>query len=178
MKKVYLAGPDVFKDPVFAKAWFDTLKGVLLERGYEGLSPFDSDLKFVREDISPQEKAQQIFFANRMLIDHCDAVLANVSPFRGPSCDPGTSWEIGYADAKGVPVFAYSYGMDPIPDHTYKNRCDAMEAVGIRIRTAEYPVVEDFGLPDNLMIACSVKSISENALQAVIALSKYFKDLE
>lgn len=175
MKKIYLAGPDVFKKIERCNAWFAALKQSLKERGYEGLSPFDSGANFM-VDISPQEKGKQIFLANRMLLDKCDAVLANVSPFRGPSCDAGTAWEIGYADGKGLPVFAYSYGMDYIPEATYKQRCDAMERVGVKIRSDEYPIVEDFGLYDNLMISCSVKCVAECAEQAIILLDKYFKE--
>lgn len=179
ISKVYLAGPDVFRSREDAACVFADLKERLRHYGIEGLSPLDGELSLDFSDLAPYEKAAQIFLGNMKLIDQCDAVLANITPFRGPSCDPGTAWEIGYAVAKGKLVFGYSNGFENsgLPDHTYKRRIDSLEKVGLKMRTDEYPGVEDFGLIDNLMIARSLTTnVAPNAQVAIIWMHKWYKE--
>jgi hypothetical protein len=38
----------------------------------------------------------------------CDAVILNLTPFRGPSADVGSAYEMGFMRALGRPIFAYS----------------------------------------------------------------------
>jgi nucleoside 2-deoxyribosyltransferase len=129
MKKAYLAGPDVFRsNPI---EFFDALKGKLALIDIQGLSPFDNECN----------NSQEIFLSNITLIHEADFVLANITPFRGPSVDPGTAFEIGYATALGKPIICYSEDV-----REYKDR-----AVG----SEEFPTVEGFGLHENLMIAHS-----------------------
>jgi len=54
----------------------------------------------------PAEQAASIFQANLAMIDQAQAVIADISPFRGPNMDPGTAFELGYAHARGLPIFA------------------------------------------------------------------------
>ena len=69
--------------------------------------------------------AHAIFLQNVALIEKSAIVLANIVPFRGPSADPGTVWEIGYAYAKGIPVICYGSA------GTYLERC---RAAGLDLR--------------------------------------------
>ena len=79
----------------------------------------------------------------------------SVSSFRGPGMDPGTAYEIGYMRAKGRPVFAYSN--DPA---SYAGRVpDARPRDGSLVDGAGQSV-EDFGLSENLMIACAAMDFS------------------
>lgn len=170
--KVYLAGPDVFRKD--ALKYLDELKEKLKKYGHEGISPFD---KQVDASLSPPDQGEQIYQNNKQIIDSCDAVLANISPFRGPSCDAGTAWEIGYAVAKNKPVFAYLQEDDSfLPFSSYSYRCNMMEDAGLKIRTEAFPVIENFGLTDNLMITCSVNYVGACALQAITRLVRYFTD--
>jgi len=93
---------------------------------------------------TPRATAFAIYQANRALIDACDVVVVELSPFRGPSADPGSVWELGYAVGTGKVVAAWSKdGSD------YASRIPGMRMDG---RDSKGDMVEDFGLSDNLML--------------------------
>lgn len=96
IKKVYLAGPDVFRPD--AVEFFAKVKVYFATYGLEALIPLDTKLTTSRE----------IFEANVALIMSADAVIANVNPFRGTEPDSGTVWETAYAYAHAIPVVSYS----------------------------------------------------------------------
>ena len=50
----------------------------------------------------------RIYWANEAHIRSCDALIAELTPFRGPSADVGTVYELGFMRALGRPVFGYS----------------------------------------------------------------------
>ena len=126
MLKLYLAGPDVFLRAAVEIG--RRKKALCREHGHEGLFPLDND-------VSPDDAAA-IFMANRILMDRADAGLFNLSPFRGPSADAGTVFELGCMAAQGKPVFGYSNTSAIYEDSV---AADAYE-------------IERFGLADNLMI--------------------------
>jgi nucleoside 2-deoxyribosyltransferase len=146
-QNVYLAGPDVFLRN--AKERGEELKAICAKYGFNGLYPLDGET-----DSKPEFLARDIFKANIKLINSAKFVLANVTPFRGPSLDAGTAFEIGYAVAKGIPVYSY----------TNSNLSEYKD----RVIPDEYSV-EDFGLSENLMIACStiVFASPEDALDYI-----------
>ena len=66
---------------------------MLTAAGFEGVFPFDAAL--AREGISKRVQAERIFAANTALMRSCDAMIANLTPFRGVSADAGNglrSW--------------------------------------------------------------------------------------
>ena len=128
-KKVYLAGPDVFR--LYAVEHLEGLKNALKLIGYHGLAPLDNKV-----DLSDPLASLIIYKENINLIRACDYVVANISPFRSPSIDPGTAYEIGFADALGKKVILYT---------------DSLTEYKSRVIPDEY-LIEDFGLIDNLMI--------------------------
>ncbi|WVM89821.1 nucleoside 2-deoxyribosyltransferase [Halopseudomonas pachastrellae] len=95
-----------------------------------------------------------------------DAVLANLGCFRGAEPDSGTVFEVGFACALGKPVWAYFPEQQPLIEqipHDSQGRCvDGFQ-------------VEDFGLPRNLMLACSWVGASSSAEQAVAALAGWLR---
>src|SRR5690349_20491208 len=99
--RIYLAGPDVFRADVAAHA--ARLKALCAERGLTGVFPLDDAVEPGGEPLS-----RAIFRHNVRLIDSCKAVLANLTPFRGPGADCGTAWELGYAFAAGKRVHGWS----------------------------------------------------------------------
>jgi nucleoside 2-deoxyribosyltransferase len=131
--RVYLAGPDVFYPDAAARS--AKLKDTCLHYGFEGVFPLDSELQLLTP-AAREENGYLIYEANIKLIRSCQAILANVSPFRGPSLDAGTAFEIGYGKALGLDVVGYTSNLT-----LYKDRAkpDGM-------------LVEDFGMIDNLMI--------------------------
>jgi nucleoside 2-deoxyribosyltransferase len=142
--KAYLAGPDVFLPN--AKEIGETKKKMCREYGLEGLFPLDSTLNL--NGLTPQDAGKAISEANEALIKNCDLVIANITPFRSPSADAGTIYEIGFAKALGKAIFAYTNTKDLFADRTVKF---------LGITTVHYTdnnnmSIEQFNLVDNLMI--------------------------
>jgi nucleoside 2-deoxyribosyltransferase len=76
--------------------------------------------------------------------------------------DPGTAWEIGYAVARGLPVFAYSHDLRAYAERvgqTGQGPRGPVDADGL--------LVEDFGLVENLMIVESVVAVDVSAEAAI-----------
>lgn len=136
-RRVYLAGPDVFFPDVADRS--ARLKDACRHYGFEGVFPLDSGL-VLETPLAREENGYLIYEANIKLIQSCQAVLANISPFRGPSLDAGTAFEIGYGRALGLEVVAYTTDRS-----LYKNRV-----------TPDGLMIEDFEMVDNLMIHASV----------------------
>jgi hypothetical protein len=78
------------------------------------------------------------------------AIIANLTPFRGPSADAGTVYELGYMAGRGRLCLGYSN--DPSP---YADRVREFTKVTLgdgSLKDAQGLTVEDFGLSDNLMM--------------------------
>lgn len=150
-KKVYLAGPGVFRPD--AIEYGNALKAKCAALGLVGLYPFDNEI----ECDSEADRARFIKAANKKAIRLADAVIADLSPFRGPSGDIGTAWEMGYGDALGKLVVGYSCSLNT----TYLRRCRQHNLCPTREPTVR-PVdladmaIEDFGLTDNLQVVADV----------------------
>jgi hypothetical protein len=82
-------------------------------------------------------------------------VLANLNPFRGAEPDSGTCVEIGYALALGKPVIGYAADLRPLRERLHASGPGADG----RYRDGAGMVVEDFGLPLNLMLAVPVQLV-------------------
>jgi len=168
--RVYLAGPDVFlPDP---KEHAKGLKAMCTEHRLEGVFPLDADLRL--EQMPKAEIARAIFKANVELIHSCQGVLANMTPFRGPSMDVGTAWEVGFAYALGLPIVGYSNSKQPYPARVkaYRKAIAAMEDASPFMDPA---FVEDFGLNDNLMLDVSMIDIAPDFATAAQRLSVHLK---
>lgn len=145
MPAVYLAGPAVFH-PAY-KHLFDYLKDVCAKHGLAGVAPVDGAVELA--DMEPHLKAAAIRQGNIEKLKSCRAVIACISPFRGPGADPGTTWEMGYAEALGKPVVAWSEETRPYLSRVAHDRDDDG-----RIFCLQHGMqVEDFGLVENLMLA-------------------------
>ena len=147
--KVYLAGPDVFLPNAIE---IGRLKAERCARlGLEGLFPLDADAAVAGD-------AAAIFRANCALMESADAGLFNLTPFRGPSADAGTVWEVAFLFHRGKPLFGYANA-----DALYRDRVDVTHgplATGeLGPRDVNGHGVEDFDLYDNLMI---VKAIEDS----------------
>jgi nucleoside 2-deoxyribosyltransferase len=156
--KVYLAGPEVF---LRNAAEAGAAKVELCARyGLEGKYPLDLQLDL--GNWSRAERAYAIARANEGLIGECDAVIANLTPFRGPGADNGTAYEIGYSRGRGMPVFGYSNHHLP-----YFDRVRKFNAKPLKHRPGSEPTmafedgdklgIEQFGLADNLMLIGAIR---------------------
>lgn len=150
MRKIYLAGPDVFREK--PGEFFNEIKEKLKFIGFEALVPHDTDL--IMSSIPPHEFSLKIYKNNMEMIDQCDIVLANIIPFRGPSADVGTVFEMGYAKGIGKRVLAYSEWLDL----NYKTRI-FIDSGLLNLVGSRYPAIEDFKLTDNLMVVYGAEKI-------------------
>lgn len=159
MKRVYLAGPDVFYPDASTRA--QALKDICAKFGLQGVFPLDAglDLDAIPEAV---KKGVAIYDANLDLIDSCDGVLANMTPFRGISMDIGTGFEMGYAEGQKKPVFAYTDDMS-----LYETRCPQ-----------DGLLVEAFDMVDNLMVHSCPRGIYSSAEEAAREMAIWFAGTE
>ncbi|MCV6608471.1 MAG: nucleoside 2-deoxyribosyltransferase [Campylobacterales bacterium] len=143
MKKIYLAGPDVFLPNAIEHG--EHLKKLCKEAGFEGLFPLDN---IITGDTKAQI-AQKIREANKKMIEQCDIVIANVSPFRGPEPDSGTVWEVGFAQGLGKDVYCYSTDLRTLKEKAI----DMLDLDEGSERDNEAMLIENFELSHNLMFA-------------------------
>lgn len=153
--RIYLAGPDVFfPDPLARGA---TLKAVCLEEGLEGVFPLDPPRAGVVPGWLTLPPAPRIARCNEAHIRGCVALIANLTPFRGPSADPGTAYEIGFARGLGLPVLGWSSDPRPFTERTIANPATgARRGADGAWRDAEGLEIEAFGCTDNLMLDAAV----------------------
>src|SRR5215468_749966 len=141
--KIYLAGPDVFLPDALA---IGEQKRDICERyGMSGLYPLDKPVNLARSDAS-----LRIFRGLEAMMDAADAIIANLTPFRGPGADPGTVYELGYMAGRGKLCLGYSN--DPSLYLERVRRSGAVLARDERLVDADGLTIENFGLADNLMM--------------------------
>ncbi|MGF1623623.1 MAG: nucleoside 2-deoxyribosyltransferase [Alphaproteobacteria bacterium] len=149
-ERIYLAGPDVFlPDPV---AMAEAKKAICAAHGFVGVFPLDKDLDL--SGLSPAQAGHRISRANEDLMRTCDLIVANMTPFRGPSMDVGTAYEMGFMRALGRPVLGYT-----CDGRLFAERTRAW--IGIARGVGGHPhgdadadgmLIEDFAMVDNLML--------------------------
>ncbi|SDV50166.1 nucleoside 2-deoxyribosyltransferase [Chitinasiproducens palmae] len=152
MATLYLAGFDGFYQDGAARG--KTLQALCAEYGFDAWFPFD---KAAPDGLAGRALAEWIYASNLAMIREADAVLANVNNFRGAEPDSGTAFEIGFAAALGKPVWAYMDEAGTLVDQLrYPENSDK---AGVAIDRDGF-VVEDFGLPRNLMLACAATVVA------------------
>jgi nucleoside 2-deoxyribosyltransferase len=152
--RVYLAGPDVFL-PDAAAAGADK-KRLCAQQGFEGVFPLDAELAAA----SPRATGIAISAANEALIRSCELVIANMTPFRGPSADAGTAYEMGFARALGKRVLAYTESAVSFAARTRAFLAERGELAADGERETNGRSIEAFELADNLML---VGALAEQA---------------
>lgn len=153
--RVYLAGPDVFLANADEHA--ARKKAICSRHNIVGVSPADVSLP---ETGGGAENAWAIARANEALMDDCDAIIANMTPFRGVGVDPGTAYEIGYMRGRGKPVFGYSNDGRIYAERVIGHFLPPDEVI-IEIGPGALfdPLgrrIENFGLHENLMLSWAV----------------------
>lgn len=151
--KIYLAGPDVFLPDAVAVG--RAKRRICEQHGLEGIFPLDGDRP--GEVPSTPEAGLAIAFANEAKMRAADAIIANLSPFRGPSADPGTAFELGFMRALGRPCFGYTNDPSDFIDRVlaFIGKPLGRLADG-RLVGADGLTLESFGLADNLMLHAAV----------------------
>ncbi len=146
-KKIYLAGPDVFREDAINH--FNNLRELCDKYGFEGMAPLDNTINISDEDALTPVHSKSIFKANFQKIKECDIILANICPFRGACIDDGTAWEIGCGYTLGKKIYGYTL----YADMELSEITDIMFDLTYQ---SIFPIVENFGHCVNLMIADSI----------------------
>src|SRR5690349_15168610 len=139
----YLAGPDVFLPNAAAHA---ARKVEICARfGLRGLPPLNEDVETAAKAL---DVWQSIYEKDMAMMERCDIIIANLTPFGGASADAGTLIEVGWFLGKGKPIFGYSNASESFEQRMRRQLGDGAADLGI----------EGFHLPDNLMIVGAVAS--------------------
>lgn len=152
--RIYLAGPEVFLADAAAIA--AAKKAICARHGLTGIFPTD------HPDQAPpgsEPDWHRLYLANEAHIRSCDALIANLTPFRGPSADPGTVYELGLMRGLGRPILGYA-------NTTARFGSRTLAALGPAARRrpdgtwedADGMQVEDFDLHDNLMLEGGIRA--------------------
>jgi len=135
MNHVYLAGPYVFLDETGYRRHVAAVTRVLEGLGLCVLAPGRATA-----GADPAEVARE----NLVMLSECEALIADLSPFRGVEPDAGTAFEVGYAASRGMIVGAYSTDHRPYAEIAEQHRLAHWD---------HHPFVEDHQAPVNLMLA-------------------------
>jgi nucleoside 2-deoxyribosyltransferase len=143
MTKIYLAGPDVFLHD--ASDIGRRKSDICARHGLIGLYPLDNSV-----DLAARDASLRIFRGNETMMIEADAIIANLTPFRGPGADAGTVCELGYMAGRGKLCLGYSNDPSSYADRVRK--LTELTSRDGRLVDAQGLTVEDFGLTDNLMM--------------------------
>ena len=172
--KLYLAGPDVFLPNA---AEVGKIKQMLCRRhGFIGLFPLDNEVS--ANTSVPLSKA--IFDGNIAMLNEADAVVANLTPFRGVSADVGTVFEIGYGFACHKKVYGYSNVRTRLIERVQEFVSGTLETrPDGRLYAGDGLAVENFDHFDNLMIAeALLASSGENIILPTTAVDDPWRDMQ
>ncbi len=146
--RVYLAGPEVFLPN--AREMLD--RKIALTRA-AGLIPVSPGDLAIPETPTKRDRGLAISQIDEQLMESADAIIANLTPFRGIAADPGTVYELGFMCGRGKRPFAYT---NVAADH-YKRTLDwyggkyTTDAAGHE-RGPDGLALENFGMVENLML--------------------------
>jgi nucleoside 2-deoxyribosyltransferase len=146
--KVYLAGPEVFL-PDAAEIGRQKL-ALCAKYGFQGLYPADNDVSTGagRSDVL-------IYRKNVAMMRDAQMAIFNLTPFRGPSADVGTVFEVGLLVGLNKPIFGYTNVADDLLTRVtqyFRQIGKKLAAPSNPARDPEGMTIEAFGNADNLMI--------------------------
>lgn len=172
--QIYLAGPEVFLPD--AEDVANAKRAICARHGATGVFPTDP-VDCPEADASP-EGWLAIYLRNEAHVRRADALIANLTPFRGPSADAGTVYELGFMRALGRPVAGYANTRTPFTERTRlflgpsaRRRPDGEWEDGEGLH------LESFGLHDNLMIDGGLRAAGGPLVTREVAEADRWRDL-
>jgi nucleoside 2-deoxyribosyltransferase len=168
----YLAGPEVFLMDAIAIG--QRKKALCSKYGFEGLYPFDNE---VSADGLGTPIDILIYRANISLLRKADFGIFNLTPFRGPSADVGTVFELGVLTALEKPVFGYSNDYDDYLERLKQTEAIQLDAAANLWHDVNGMTVENFGNADNLMISATLVEQSNSIIRRKSKSKDRFRDL-
>jgi nucleoside 2-deoxyribosyltransferase len=158
MHRLYLAGPDVFAPSALEIG--RAKQRICAALGAHGIYP--SDLVALPLPADRRAAGLHVYDALERGMRDCDAIVADLTPFHGPSMDVGTAFEVGFMRALARPVFAYSAATEDFATrmHAYW-RGDVARRHDDSWQGADGSAIEDFDMAENLMLhGCVLRSTS------------------
>lgn len=157
VRSLWLAGPEVWL-PDFA-VQSSRQRALCLDAGFTPLTP---DPAPPPSDDSAELEARELYAARMARLRQADAGVVNLTPWRGPSADVGAAFEAGVLAGLGRPVFAYLNISDEFQAE-YVDRVEAFvgaqrDEAGVW-RDGDGCVVEDYGLPETVMLWAEVRRL-------------------
>lgn len=158
--RAYLAGPDVFFPNAIEIG--EEKKRICARHGFEGVYPLDADFEPLFQLDSPTKMGHMCFDLMVEMMDSCNLIIANLTPFRGPSMDVGTAVEIGYMHGRGKPIFGYT---NVASDYAQRVQPDGF-------------TIEPFELVDNVMVEGPIYRTSATVVRADVPPDEIYTSLE
>jgi nucleoside 2-deoxyribosyltransferase len=147
---VFLSGPDRWAPDAEV---LTARKRALVEGA--GLEALTGRPDLGAEEDRSEMTARAIYADDLSRLRRADAVIANLTPWRGVGCEPGTAFETGFAAALGKPVFAY---LNVLTEEEAELRARVDILFGAQMgedglwRDPDGAAIEDFGLPESFML--------------------------
>lgn len=150
IRQVYLAGPGF--DLPYSQEVAEDARLMCEASGFTCTEPQANALT---ERDHSEAMAREIYAERIYRLRQSDAGVINLTPTRGPHCDPAAAFEAGFLAALGKPVMAY---MNVIAEDDAELLARVEAYVGASqdedglCRDGDGRLVEDFGLPESLML--------------------------
>lgn len=155
IERVFLSGPDLFMPdgPALLAAKRELCEAASLQGVHADETVGAGE---------PAELRARMAYADAISrLRGCEALIANLTPWRGPHPDPGTVFEAGFAAGLGLPVFAYLNVGDP-EQADHRDRVAALTGAALDTegawRDPDGGLIEDLGLPEGLMLWAEARS--------------------
>jgi nucleoside 2-deoxyribosyltransferase len=114
-------------------------------------------------ETEPSEAMAREMYADRVSrMRLADAAIINLTPWRGPSCDPAAAFEVGFLSALGKPVFGYMNVPTEEEGELAARIADQLGAADEpdgRLTDGYGAEIEDFGLPEAVMVWAEVRRL-------------------
>lgn len=147
---VYLSGPERWS--LDAGQLLAQQRAICAAAGVEPV--FAGDTPLVERDGS-EAMAREMYAGALAGIRRADAVIVNLTPWRGVSAHPQAAFEAGFASALQKPVVAYMNVAEE-EDAEYRGRVEALFGAELddagTWRDPDGGEIEDFGLPETVML--------------------------
>jgi nucleoside 2-deoxyribosyltransferase len=150
LKSVFLAGPDVYAPG--ADRLLERKRRLVEAAGLELLTPV---LPAAGGRDEAEITARATYAEVLTELRRADALIANLTPWRGAGCHPGAAFLAGFAAALGKPVFAYM-NVEEEGDAELLGRIERLYGADLGgdglWRDDDGVLIEDLGLPETLML--------------------------
>lgn len=158
VERICLIGPDAWS--VDADKQMARQDAACARAGFERVRV---DLGAGRPDAERSDLTVRILYTEALAqVRSCGAVVANLTPLRGPTCDPSTAFLVGFAAALGKPVYGYMNVTDEAEAEA-RDRVAAEYGVALGAdglwRDQDGHEIEDFGLPVPALLWAEIRRI-------------------